>query len=397
MLKKRITPPYAQQGAVTLIVTLLIMIALTLGSFAMVQTSMFETRMTANDQRSREAFQSAQSGIDFVLSSLATTEVDRDVLCDSDVWAGYGFELDFDGGLLFDAETQASSCNGIPYGIITRMTVWSRGYSLDRSSVRTLASTIDLSAPWQFIPPLPPPTGAGGGPPVVAKGDMSWRGSASEVGGCSMERGPFYCGDLGGRGRDPAIYDGSTTALLGGQIRPDASGSPDYAPFVTEGDEIGLWSDDQFFEFFMGETKAEFIANACDVSVRDCSGALQIYVPPDSIGTITGGPTNDIGGVDDPRRIFFDGPLEMRGGMTLWGTVYATSVGFEGRGNPKIMGRLLSQGDVEFRGTGGVYGNSELVKGPPESEPPPEALAQFAEARKSFLRLGSWREVRTGI
>ena len=49
-----------QGGAVTLVITMLILVAVALGVYSMVGTTSIESRMTANDKRGRQAMQAAQ-------------------------------------------------------------------------------------------------------------------------------------------------------------------------------------------------------------------------------------------------------------------------------------------------------------------------------------------------
>ena len=63
-------PRGRQRGAVTLVITMLILVAVALGMYSMVGTTSIESRMTANDKRGRQAMQAAQAGIDYLLAGL---------------------------------------------------------------------------------------------------------------------------------------------------------------------------------------------------------------------------------------------------------------------------------------------------------------------------------------
>lgn len=136
-----------QSGFITLLVTILLLLAITIGSYSLVNASAVESRMTANDRRGKEAFHAAQAGIDFVLANLAPETGNPDKMCAVNTRASYGFELNFtgpdeSGALTFD--DQHAVCASMFSLRSAELDVWARGYSNDGESMRTVFVTIDL-------------------------------------------------------------------------------------------------------------------------------------------------------------------------------------------------------------------------------------------------------------
>jgi hypothetical protein len=225
-----VTPKFAQRGAVALVITMLVLIAITIGSFAMVQTSTFESRMTANDERNREALHAAQSGIDYVLAHLSGDLGDPNVLaslCSTNTLEQHDFQLSFEGpftdeGLNFDPDAHNAACMAVPFEVITTLGVWSRGYSEDRESVRTLVSTLDMTSPWNFLysrlERFETAGAEGALPPIRTLGDVTGNGTPI-TGLCELEAGSdYYCWNLdtGGKAQDGTyLLDGILVQAAG--------------------------------------------------------------------------------------------------------------------------------------------------------------------------------------
>jgi len=226
MNRQPIPSKHRQKGAVVLVITILIMLAMTIGSFAMVQSTSLESRMSANDQRTRQAMQAAQAGIDFVLANLAVVEVDRNFLCSPVEHAEFGFQLNFTGPelsdpldpdsemiLVFNNAAQQAACENLPFEIITKTSIWSRGFSDDLESVRTLVSTIDMTTPWEFNYTTRTISGGGGNAPVVAKGNVHFQGTPEAALCVTMQE----CIALATPGNQTGTIDG-TLVMAGGSI-----------------------------------------------------------------------------------------------------------------------------------------------------------------------------------
>lgn len=136
-----------QSGFITVLVTLLILLGITIGSYSLVNASAAESRMTANDRRGKESFHAAEAGIDFVLANLALETGSAAAICAPNTRESYGFELNFTGPdehgrLAFD--DQQGVCAAMLSRQPAELNVWVRGYSIDGEGIRTVFATIDL-------------------------------------------------------------------------------------------------------------------------------------------------------------------------------------------------------------------------------------------------------------
>jgi hypothetical protein len=399
-----------QKGAVTLIITLLVMIAITIGSLGMVQTSMIETRMTANDQRSREALQAAQAGVDFVLANLVATPVDKTILCQEGdaTLAAFDFQLSFLGPdedeINFDIAANRDFCNSLDYLFIRQMDIWSRGYSSDRESVRTLMSTVDILPPWDMLfsrtgdnPFAGDPAAR---PPIVARGNVHFQG-APETSLCSLDAASAtYCQTLATPGNVTGeIPEDEVLVLAGGSITQQA-GQGDSMPmgsenFSTDPDLVSMDSD-LFFETYVsgGVSKEDFLAQATEYGGQTTEIPSTGWLKVDGDLTLT---NQVIGTMENPVTLVISGNLEFLGNATIWGIVYVEGDADFSRGTSKIMGSLVVEGDVDMRGNSAVIHNPELAGrgGDPEPElvDPTEFWLEYAGIRSTSLRIGSWREV----
>ncbi len=385
---------HRQQGAVTLVVALLMIVAITVGSFAMVQSSTLESRMSANDQRSREALQAAQAGIDYVLASLATTEVNRAFLCSDQTLDNFGFQLSFAGpapatGLL-DFTNQSAVCNTMPFELLTKLSIWSRGYSQDRESVRTLVSTIDLTTPWEFNYTTNVVGGGSGTAPIVTQGNVHFQGTPEAALCPTME----MCQELAGPGNKSGVIDG-TLVMAGGTITE--AGNVPMGPDNYQGNQeylAQMQPDDLFSQFASGGlTKSEFKNSSSTMIYTPGTGNNQITTNANQIwveGNLSL-QNGTIGSPDKPVILVVAGDLTLAGNVIIWGVVYATSTDFSA-GTNKIMGSLVTENSVKMKGNAAVYYNPDL-RPAPNSFDPDTALAGYSSARQSSVRIGSWREV----
>ena len=426
-----------ERGAVTLIVTLLVMIALTIGSFAMIQTSTFETRMTANDQRAKQALQAAQAGIDFVLAHLAANPVDSGGLCDTDNMqeaiaeadrvpplfqiSFIGPDPDLPGGtaINFEPVANAALCNGLDFLVIRELDIWSRGYSADRESERTLLSRIDLTSAADLLAFRrgvgPPPSDPGANPPIVAKGNIHFQG-APEVSLCSVNGVPAQappCQSLAVPGNQDGWVNG-TLAMAGGNITQQGGGGMPMGPDNFETDPtLQSMSNDDFWLDYAAPlkdggtgppyTKAEFEAAATLYTQGGTGKGGQggdAVIPDASFIWVDGdlSLTNQtIGSQENPVTIYVDGSLNFLGNATIWGKIYVAENANFSRGTSKILGQILTEGNVDMRGNSSVFGNPDLAGTGPdpdiEAVDPDEFWLEYDRVRTTTMRIDSWREI----
>lgn len=384
-----------QTGAVTLLVTLLILIAITVGSFAMVGTSTLESRMSANDRRAKEALQSAQSGIDFVLANLASNDIDLTVLCADDTLESYGFQINFRGPTPGDFSTRATTCAEQPFALLTKLQVWSQGYSADQESVRTVVSTIDLTSPWEWKYETRKVVGGGGTAPIVARGNVHFQGTPEAARCETMED----CVDWANKkGNQSGVIDG-TLVMAGGNITDQGNVPMSDVNYKANDGAIAALTADQLFAQYAsnGYSFAEFkalsgthmLGSSANAETINSTKRNQFWVEGDLDLKASG--QAQIGSPDKPVILVVKGDFKVTGNVVIWGVVYAETADFT-TGTVNIMGSMVSENDVEMGGNAAVYYHPDLRPAPDDYDPD-DAYAGYAGARESSVRLGSWREV----
>jgi hypothetical protein len=380
----------AQQGAVTLIITVIILVAMMLGIVALVVTSGMETRMVSNDQRSRQAMERAQAGIDYLLAGLGAATIDRAYLCATDTRATRGFVIDF-------RLPAGKTCASIPFEILTKLdSIRSWGYSDNYESVRVIESTIDLTTPWNFGTAAGTVTGGGGDAAVVTKMTVDFQGTP-ETARCNMGGQTYLCTELAKPGNQSGLIQG-TLVKAGGSISTQGNVPMGAGNLSSNDATLAAMTNDQLFSDFFssGMSKTAFKDSAyqftqsgnktdTDTVNSNAGNNQNIYVNGDL--TLNNG---TLGSPEKPVAIFVDGDLTLKGNVIIWGEVYAKSADFS-VGTNKIMGSLVSEGAVNMKGNAAVYYNPGLRPDPNTVDP--SGLVATASARDSTVRIGSWREL----
>lgn len=394
---RRISPPHKQKGAVTLFITALIVLAMTIGSFSMVRTSNMESRMNQNDQRARQALQAAQAGVDYVVAGLASPTINRDFLCSNQTLASYGFLLsytgpDANGAIDFDPISQKAECESLPFAVLTQTPVWSRGFSDDRESSRTILSTIDLTSAWNFNASREPVASGGGGGAIIARGNVTL-GGTSQANTCLTFA---QCVDAGVDGNQAKIFNAPSDTVItaGGSIDLSnrASALIGNAPNTVVTDSsisASAMSNDVFFETFVsdGESKTDFKAGSTQ-SLDDVDLSVNTNIWHEGDLTLN---AKEIGTPQQPVTLVVTGKLTISGNSKIWGTVYVTDAEFSA-GNNKIMGQLISEGNVNMTGTAAVYAYDGF-KGGGQGSGTNFEQSSYQTQRTSSTRIGSWREI----
>lgn len=376
----RAVPRGRQRGAVTLVITMLILVAVALGMYSMVGTTSIESRMTANDKRGRQAMQAAQAGIDYLLAGLQGNALDRTYLCSNTTKATHSFVLDFG----------PTPCDEIPFEIITKLDkVRSWGYSPDGDAVRVIESTIDLTSAWNWGMSAASLPSSGGLAPVVTRNNVDFQGTP-EVANCNLTGSAPLCSSLATPGNKSGIISG-TLVRAGGSIVEGGNVPMGQENYAANDDTLANMGSEQLFQDFAsgGMTQADFKTKAYTYGqtsgVPNAGNNQLIYVPGDL--TFNNG---ELGSPTKPVILFVDGNLQLKGNVVIWGVVYTKSTDFS-VGTNKIMGSLISEGAVNMKGNASVYYNADLRPNPTTIDP--ATLLANQTGKTTTVRVGSWREL----
>ena len=392
---------HKQQGAVTLVTALVLLISITLVSILIAKTVLVETQMTADNYRTSQATAAASAAMDRAVAYFFAGGLDQYNNATPATLTADGL-VDYTSGvggtpppaaltLTDGAQTTSAQfffdnrptdptvnyvnrcdCTGpkSPCMATTNMTralVTATGWSDDRTAVRTITqcvATFDLLD--DNSPHMPFISKAGAGGFGNAKLINRYNNSAIWVGGDDSVHGANYGTYLRPSGTE--VADSTTTQLDSAcEVLPcnDASNPGPNTQLVSSlnsGNGIDVVTNDptlasktsdtvnltdpaqnQFFDMFFSQTKAA-IKNAADSAdqllVANASLANKtglIWVEGDS--AING--TDTVGSATKPAILIVNGDLTLNGG-TIDGIIYVTGK-LTIEGTPVIKGSVISE------------------------------------------------------
>lgn len=411
----------SQSGAVTLFVSVILLIALTLAVIFAARVNLQEQRISANDFRAKQAFNNAEMGLERGWSFLAENTADvtrtsaggwaeaggaeqrwftcnssaeRTALCqqlltntqDLSTWLIYN-----------DAVTEVQpnpmtvhfltvATTGVVPETLPEIKLYAQGSSDDGTAQSQLQITLTSASPFAGDPP---------DVPVVAGGNIELSGS--------LDIQPrVYEAELG-----DAMSGMATKALAGGEITVGGSiaDNPNEYPDGETELQGSIW--DALFNIDQQELKSEIaVGNVTGEILPDCStlsanssGIKWIEGDCDinSNGTIG----QDLSGVADcddlleePLWIIIEGDpsndkSKFNGTVQVWATiVFLSGAGeLELTGNPTFRGSIFGEDDIDF-GAGNF-----------QSEPNPLLLNCPGDGLSFFLvkQEGSWFDTWTRL
>ena len=395
-----------QRGAVTLVVTLIVVLAMALLTYTMSTTTTLENRITSTDLRSKQALHAAQAGLDYALAQMMTdgglatlnTCVERTVEGDdaTGILDQPTFELRFGG---------AVECPSAMLGMLTSSVVRSIGRSADGSAVRVLEARAEFRPVWLSVPPEEPePDSASAlARPMIAMESVNWEGTA-ETGHCDRRGesnpGRKQCSQIVPPGKPFAGLEDFVYVEAGGTIDGGSTG----VPWIRLEDQHkyenpSLPNDtDVFFEYIFGVDKESFKGGSAQYPKKNADGTLDYSLPDHNVDeviwwdgdlTLAGG--DILGDEDKPVTIVVTGNLDMVGNSVLWGVVYV--MGSTGVGNSKIVGALASETDINLTGTAAVVYNEKLATPGALTTAESGEAATLVEKIDIYYSSDAWREI----
>lgn len=360
----------SQRGVSTLLISVILFLLASVLIITVSRTTLMEQRMSANEIRTRQAFEAAQAGIDQAAVVLISSKVDANA--DGAADAGPSATLTGSGARYFVSWCQpgialpanvcdtigAPACTGVTASNFNTPLIVSCGWSDDGIGRRLIQQGIGTVS------------ALGGTPsnPLTAKGGLNVGGSANVVNyynNLTVWTGGSLT-SIGNSGktfvRNPTVAPPSASTPPPGPPN-SCSTSTDYVCLTdkntTGPDVIGNdptlsnLTDAQMFTNFFGQPdlatyKAEVaktVINASDVGTL--AGKLG-----DSI-VVTGNttlPNATIGSREQPVVLIIDGDLEMQGTPYVYGIVYVTG-NVTGGGNVTVQGAMVIEGSVSPTGS----------------------------------------------
>jgi len=370
-----------QHGALTLAVSMTILMLSTLVTFNVSRAILMEQKITNNDTRAKYAFEAAEAGMNAAVDYI-TTDPDRngDGVLDPLV-----FDLVTDADNLGDSNTTTVGSSTVTVtltdisGNMTQVRIVSVGLSDDRSASRTVTQTLVTINPLPNAPDNP----------VITRGSMIIGGSAtvhnqeghstiwtgSEIDMGSNASTSTEVPDVGGAGYPTCMDIPGTCSLV------EASDNSIKGLDVIENDaSLSALSGDDFFENFFGASPSSYRASMVTMDTTAASANTAIDLASHEVIWIEG--NTNFSGVTvgcetavtgsntcpnantKPSIVIVNGDASFSGGNQFYGILFVTG-GVNISGNTTIRGAVVTAGDA-VSSTGGsldVWYNSSILAG----------------------------------
>ena len=385
--------PRRQQGAVTLILAIVLLVLTSMVAAYTGSTILFEQKVSANEFRAGQAFEAAESGLSSAIAYLASrggADKNRDGVIDP------VYDLDGDG--IGDVNTDTFADNSSVAvsigGTFPNYAIEAVGVSDDLSATRTVR-IIGASADAIPNPPQNPLTTRGD---VVINGSATVHnpeGHSTVWGGNNVDLGSNNSTATNVADPNDAGYPTCMdTPMTCGTTR--SSTKVAIGMDVIENDSsLANLTELQMFQNFFGSSMANYresrvtlevsAANANNLSTDNANPGVHlatgevIWVEGDTVleNTTTVGcaaPVTGAGSCDaadlDPSVLIINGNLTTKGTPTFYGIVYVVGSIFLG-GNNTVHGAMVVSGQIESS-TGGsldIWYNSAMLNASRDNGP----------------------------
>lgn len=371
-------------GAATLVITVMLLFAMSLFVVYTGHTVSVEKKVTANQQREMQAFNSAQAGIDYFVALVELDQVDRITGAILDTAPPVPGNVTGAGCTAGGALPQFVLASQRP--VQNTYAVDSLGFSDDcigerRIRVSVSGGGIGLRSTPSY--------------PLIARGNVTGGGSAHNIMNpeanltiwTGADHDPANSHTLISNPSDPCDYTNSGILLQScrptgnspGQLMNDQGLS-----VIANDPNLGALTADQYFLNFFGKTHAQLLAdgNVESISSGDfvaaVAGPLEggAYSVDGSLslqgGTVgcSGGlqPNQECGRGDhqdltvSPSLVIVDGDLDIAGNPAAYGVVYVRG-DLVVNGTLRMFGSLIVEGQVTGNGNVDIYYDSSVIEG----------------------------------
>ncbi|WP_231362265.1 MULTISPECIES: PilX N-terminal domain-containing pilus assembly protein [unclassified Thioalkalivibrio] len=361
-----------QSGLATLLITVVILVAITLMVIFAAQTAILDQRMSANELRMKHAASAAQAGVEFATAQLnsgqglPSEQLHRTF--DGDNQSNAVFRVAF-----LDPNDEVESCPATPDDgtfpgdsapNTSEVVIFSCGWSDDASARKGISVSMRAS-PSMADPPTNPLTSLSG---VNTNGAARvfnyfnnltiWTAAAVDVTG---NPGTTY---VRNQSEPPPSDLRLVTEDMGqSQINRYYSQTTDrqaIGPDVIDADlslrQLEDRGGDAYFENFMGAAREDYKAQSLEMEAgADLDGLRGQAVWVDGDTSIEG--NTQIGTRDEPVVLVVDGDLDVAGNVDLYGVLYV-------RGDLGGSGTFTNYGAAIVEGETNIGGNPYFIFDP---------------------------------
>ena len=325
-----------QQGLATVLVSVVLMLGLAIITLYANRVSIFDLKSSSNQVQSSLAFQAAEYGLE---QTIANIQVQSWRTANFSTATGSNITLANTANNSFGtSQSFAATITRLSVGDNSLLRIDSRGCS-DACSpcANSCTNTATVSQVLMFKSALSGKPSA----PMTAKGSISTGGNADII-------------NLDPDTSGITVHSGSGNVQTGSATLHSLPGTPPEASVAKNDTTLTSLTDEQFFQEFFGDTKANVQASSVIVNPSNANKELdgmtgkKIWIPGDT--QINSNIT--VGSMTEPVIIIVDGELKINGTVTIYGILYCTSIAWDntGMGNVNIYGAAVAEGS--FSGTG---------------------------------------------
>ena len=229
-------------------------------------------------------------------------------------------------------------------------TIQATGRSQDELAVKTLNQSVVSIVPSAYNLNLNLPA------PIISKGSVSLTGNSSvnntEAGGGSISVLAAGAVTLSGSASTSSTAGSSNKKSIGDDIVDSFHDTDGNSTLIRN------MTFDEYFEYFMGDTKTNVSNSATTVysntgdtnysSRLDGVTGEIVWIDETSVSIQSNAV---IGSEENPVVLVFTGSAVIRGGAEIYGVVYIMGAVDMGNGNAGITGTLISEGSISLSGT----------------------------------------------
>ena len=353
---------YKQQGAVSLVTSLALLIGITLVTLLTAKAVIVETKNTANEMRSAQALAAANAAMDYALAYFdqgGAAQTDADPYADDPTDAdSYPVELDYTSASPFSLDLGGSTANfyfdnndGVcatdPASAKAAL-ITAQGFSDDGVGQRTITQcvgTLDLfggNAPKQ---------------PLISKGAIGLTGNYNIIN--RFNNTTIWSGDSAtiGMSASAATYlreqSVAFDTLTKGELEEiDTSNAYTSQPITDRNKGTGVetidndprianLSGDEFFNNFFFDQRSVLQAMATYTTLASADGQGGGIIWVDGDASMNGG---TYGSSKTPAIIYINGNLSVSGTPEINGLLYVVGQ-IDAAGTPTVYGSVLVEGD----------------------------------------------------
>lgn len=316
-----------QQGAATLLVAVVLLIAVTLISFTVARSVITEKRVAANQQRSIAALEAAQAGLAAGIAHFRESG-DMSVTLSGAVGSA---------GL----ERYETSFNLISAG---KYRIEALGYSDDESARKVVSLVVKTPPSLSGLPDVP----------VVAKGFVGLTGSfniTNPEGNFTVWSGDDF--DIGGSGETRVRHPTVANTLMNSSTKTYRG-----SDIIDNDPNLASMTSDEYARAILGDEADDYcgtyqqVANIKDAVISPNGGKICVENPGG--GPVKWTANDDIGDSDTSYVLVAKGGLDMSGNGNFYGIVFSDGA-TENTGGRTIHGSFISTGIF------GKAGNVEVI------------------------------------